>query len=73
MHEGCRFVQERGLEPPPPLRDWDLNPARLPIPPLLRANRYHSKVSLCTNNGQGKSWSGFLETTQLFVVEVKDL
>ena len=29
-------VWARGLEPPPPLRDWDLNPARLPISPRPR-------------------------------------
>ena len=31
------MVQEKGLEPPLPFGNWILNPARLPIPPLLHA------------------------------------
>ena len=30
------MVREGGLEPPRPLGHWNLNPARLPIPPLAR-------------------------------------
>ena len=31
-------VREGGLEPPRPLGHWNLNPARLPIPPLARVS-----------------------------------
>ena len=51
------MVQEKGLEPPLPFGNWILNPARLPIPPLL-----HSLFMLSgglhwtrTNNPQIKS------------------
>ena len=33
----CLFVGEGGLEPPHPFGHRNLNPARLPIPPLARA------------------------------------
>ena len=34
-----RTVRKRGLEPPRPCGHWNLNPARLPIPPLPRGER----------------------------------
>ena len=35
----CGTVRARGLEPPPPFGDRDLNPARLPIPPRPQRSR----------------------------------
>ena len=36
MHFTPNVVGEGGLEPPRPFEHWNLNPARLPIPPLAR-------------------------------------
>ncbi len=41
-----RLVQEKGLEPPLPFGNWILNPARLPIPPLLRVIFYISIITV---------------------------
>ena len=36
MSRDITTVREGGLEPPRPFGHWNLNPARLPIPPLAR-------------------------------------
>ncbi len=50
-----RFIRHRvrtgGLEPPHPFGYWDLNPARLPIPP-----RPHDRPSVRRPSPQGGTW-----------------
>ena len=38
MSRDITRVGEGGLEPPRPFEHWNLNPARLPIPPLARVD-----------------------------------
>ena len=49
------MVQEKGLEPPLPFGNWILNPARLPIPPLLQEPFNGGLHWTRTNNPQIKS------------------
>ena len=45
------LVGEGGLEPPRPFEHWNLNPARLPIPPLARVEPPSYNLTPFARNG----------------------
>ena len=60
MSRDITLVRTGGLEPPRLFRHWDLNPARLPVPP-----RPHGRVILvvptncCDNDAGRRGWGAF--------------
>src|SRR6476659_8591420 len=68
LPEGSRFrfvavVRKRGLEPPRVLPHWNLNPARLPIPPLSRGSLEKGEWDICSKAlCQGREYSQLFHT-----------